>query len=69
VPLARLIRHPTTDVVALDRVDAASVGRLLAASGTSDIADAHVVICARRKGQRVVIQPTSASLPDPSARL
>jgi hypothetical protein len=54
VPLARLIRHPTTDVVALDRVDAASVGRLLAASGPSDIADAHVVICARRKGERVV---------------
>ena len=46
--LARLVRQPTSDVVALDRVDATSVGRLLAASGTSDIADAHVVICARR---------------------
>lgn len=54
VRLARLIRQPTTDVVALDRVDAASVGRLLAASGTADIADAHVVICASRSGQRVV---------------
>ncbi len=52
--LARLIRQPTTDVVDLGRVDATSVGRLLAASGTSDIADAHVVICARRAGQRVV---------------
>lgn len=52
--LARLIRQPTSDVVGLDRVDATSVGRLLAASGTSDIADAHVVICARRAGQRVV---------------
>jgi len=30
--LARLLRQPTTDVVALDRVDATSVGRLLAAS-------------------------------------
>jgi hypothetical protein len=48
VRLAWLIRQPTTDVIALDRVDATSVGRLLAASGTSDIADAHVVICARR---------------------
>ena len=52
--LARLIRQPTTDVVALERVDATSVGRLLAASGTADIADAHVAICARRSGQRVV---------------
>jgi predicted nucleic acid-binding protein len=52
--LARLIRQPTTDVVALDRVDATHVGRLLAASGIADIADAHVVVCARRRGQQVV---------------
>ena len=54
VRLARLIRQPTTDVVALDRVDAIHVGRLLAASGTADVTDAHVVVCARRAGQRVV---------------
>lgn len=54
VRLSRLIRQPTTDVVALDRVDATNVGRLLSASGTSDITDAHVVICARRSGQPVV---------------
>jgi predicted nucleic acid-binding protein len=54
VRLARLIRQPTTDVTALDRVDATNVGRLLAASGTADIADAHVVICARRSNQQVV---------------
>jgi predicted nucleic acid-binding protein len=52
--LARLIRQPTADVVALDRVDATHVGRLLAASRTADIADAHVVVCARRAGQPVV---------------
>ncbi|HCU92259.1 MAG TPA: PIN domain nuclease [Actinobacteria bacterium] len=52
--LARLIRQPGTDVISLDRVDATSTGRLLAASGTSDIADAHVVICARRASQPVV---------------
>lgn len=51
--LARLLRQPTTDVVALDRLDATSVGRLLATSGTADIADAHVVICARRAQQQV----------------
>jgi hypothetical protein len=52
--ISRLIRQPTTDVIDLGRVDATSVGRLLAASGTSDIADAHVVICARRADQPVV---------------
>jgi predicted nucleic acid-binding protein len=52
--LARLIRQPTTDVVPLDRVDATHVGRLLAVSGTADITDAHVVVCARRAGQNVV---------------
>jgi hypothetical protein len=54
VRLARLIRQPTTDVVNLDRVDATHVGRLLGASGSSDVVDAHVVICARRSHQRVV---------------
>jgi len=52
--LSRLVRQPTTDVVPLDRVDATNVGRLLAASGTTDITDAHVVICARRAGTAVV---------------
>lgn len=52
--LARLVRQPTTDVVPLDRVDATNVGRLLAASSTRDIADAHVVVCARRARQNVV---------------
>lgn len=51
--LARLVRQPATDVVALDRVDATGVGRLLAASGTADVVDAHVVLCARRTGQAV----------------
>lgn len=54
VRLSRLIRQPTTDVISLDRVDATNVGRLLAASRTSDIADAHVVVCARRANQPVV---------------
>jgi len=52
--LSRLVRQPTTDVVPLDRVDATNVGRLLAASGTTDITDAHVVICARRASTAVV---------------
>jgi hypothetical protein len=52
--LARMIRRPGTAVVPLDRVDATGVGRLPATSGTADIADAHVVICARRHAQQVV---------------
>ncbi len=68
--LARLIRQPTTDVANLDRVDATSVGQLLAASGTSDIADAHVVICARRSTQPVVTSdPGDLSALDPTIRL
>ena len=52
--LARLIRQPGTDLIALDAADATSVGLLLAGSGTSDIADGHVAVCARRAGQTVM---------------
>jgi hypothetical protein len=68
--LSRLIRQPGTDVIALGRVDATHVGRLLAASGTSDIVDAHVVICARRAGQPVVTSdPSDLRQLDPALRL
>jgi hypothetical protein len=70
VRLARLIRQPATTVVALDRVDATNVGRLLAASGTSDVVDAHVVICARRSRQRVVTSdPDDLRRLDPALEL
>jgi predicted nucleic acid-binding protein len=70
VRLSRLIRQPTTDVIDLGRVDATNVGRLLAASGTSDIADAHVVICARRADQPVVTSdPADLYRLDPELRL
>jgi predicted nucleic acid-binding protein len=68
--LARLVRQPTTDVTALDRVDATHVGRLLAASGTSDVVDAHVAVCARRAGQAVVTSdPDDLRRLDPSLPL
>jgi predicted nucleic acid-binding protein len=68
--LSRLIRQPTVRVANLDRVDATSVGRLLAVSGTADIADAHVVICARRAGQPVVTSdPSDLSRLDPALTL
>jgi hypothetical protein len=70
VRLSRMIRQPTTDVIELGRVDATNVGRLLAASGTSDIADAHVVICARRADQPVVTSdPGDLRQLDPNIRL
>jgi phytoene/squalene synthetase len=52
--LSRLIRQPETDVSALDAASATAVGLLLARTGTSDVVDAHVVICARRAEQAVV---------------
>jgi hypothetical protein len=52
--LTRLIRQTDTHVVPLDGLDATAVGLLLAETATTDIADAHVVICARRTGHIVV---------------
>ncbi|MGH8907775.1 MAG: PIN domain-containing protein [Egibacteraceae bacterium] len=62
--LMRLIRQPTTATMPLDGVAASRVGQLLASSGTSDIADAHVVVCAHRAGHPVV-----TSEPDDLRRL
>lgn len=68
--LARLVRQPTTDVVPLDRVDATSVGMLLAACKTIDIVDAHVVVCARRGNDRVVTSdPEDLRRLDPSLQV
>lgn len=52
--LARLMRQPGTDLVALDGPDATAVGLVLARTGTADIVDAHVAVCAVRSGQAVV---------------
>jgi hypothetical protein len=52
--LARLIRQAATDLVSLDGPDATRTGLLLAQSRTSDIVDAHVVVCARRAKQVIV---------------
>ena len=52
--LSRLIRQPSTDLIALNGPDATAVGLLLARTSTTDIVDAHVVLCAQRAGQAVV---------------
>jgi predicted nucleic acid-binding protein len=68
--LSRLVRQPTTKVVALDGPDATQVGLLLAASRTTDIVDAHVVLCARRQaGAIVTSDPEDLKRLDPDARL
>ena len=54
VRLTRLVRNVATDLMALDAAAATVVGLLLAATRTSDIVDAHVVVCARRANQVVV---------------
>ncbi|MSV32784.1 MAG: hypothetical protein EXQ57_09715 [Bryobacterales bacterium] len=51
--LSRLIRQVGTDLVALDGPDSTAVGMVLARTGTADIVDAHVVVCALRAGQTV----------------
>ena len=52
--LSRLIRQADTDLIALDGLDATDVGLLLARTGTADVVDAHVVVCARRAKQAIV---------------
>ena len=52
--LSRLIRQIDTDLIPLDGPDARAVGLLLGQTGTADVVDAHVVVCARRAKQAVV---------------
>ena len=52
--LSRLIRQIDTDLVGLDGPDATAVGLLLARTGTVDVVDAHVVVCARRAKQAII---------------
>jgi len=52
--LARLVKIEETAVVVFDAETAKAAGQLLAESGTSDVVDAAVVLCARVHGDRVV---------------
>jgi hypothetical protein len=70
VRLSRLLRQPRTAIAPLDGPDATQVGLLLAVSRTTDIADAHVVICARRHREPIVTSdPVDLKRLDPRARL
>lgn len=68
--LSGLLQQINTHVVPLDRGDAVEIGLLLAASGTSDVVDAHVVLCAARAGQPIVTSdPDDLRRLDPKAVL
>lgn len=70
VRLTRLMRQPGVHLAGLDGRAATAVGRLLASTGTSDIADAHVVVCAQEAGQPVVTtDPGDLARLDPSLDL
>ena len=70
VPLWRMIQRKRTDVVPLDGSHAQAVGALLAKTRTSDIVDAHVVVCAQRSGLAVVTSdPFDLRRLDPSLRI
>lgn len=49
-----LLKQPNVRIQPLDADDARRIGLLLAATGTSDVIDAHVALCAHRLGQAVL---------------
>jgi predicted nucleic acid-binding protein len=70
VRLWRMVQHDKTDVVPLDAFHAQAVGLLLAKTGTWDIADAHVVVCAQRAGHAVITSdPFDLRRLDPGLRV
>jgi PIN domain len=70
VRLWRMIQFDQTEIVPLDGSHAQAVGALLARTGTSDITDAHVVICARTAGSAVITSdPLALKRLDPTLRV
>ena len=70
VRLWRMIQHDETEVIPLDGSYTQAVGAWLAQTRTSDIADAHVVICAQRAGHAVITSdPLDLKRLDPKLRV
>jgi hypothetical protein len=70
VRLWRMIQFDKTEVIPLDGSHAQAVGALLARTGTSDIADGHVAICAGAAGYAVITSdPLDLKRLDPKLRL
>ena len=70
VRLWRMIQFDKTEVIPLDGSQAQAVGALLARTRTSDITDAHVVICAQMAGYAIITSdPFDLKRLDPALRL
>jgi predicted nucleic acid-binding protein len=68
--LARLLRSSVASVVALDRRTALRIGARCATSGTSDVIDISVALCARDHGHGVITSdPGDLAAIDPSLPL
>lgn len=68
--LARLLASPEVQVPSLDLAMAQASGELCAATGTSDVIDASVVLVAREHGDAIVTSDVEdLRRLDPSARL
>lgn len=68
--LARFLALSTVTTVLLDEPEARATGTLCGRTGTSDVVDASVVICARARGHAVVTgDPDDFSTLDPALRL
>lgn len=52
--LARLLRSPVCEIVPLDDRLARAAGQLCGVTGTTDVIDASVVLCARSRAQSIV---------------
>jgi predicted nucleic acid-binding protein len=70
VRLWRMIQFDKTEVISLDGSQAQAVGALLPRTSTSDITDAHVVVCAQAAGYAIITSdPLDLERLDPSLRL
>lgn len=68
--LSAFVRSSHVHIVALDADDARRVGLLLAASRTTDVVDAHVAVCALRRGGPVLTSdPEDIAALAPSVRV
>jgi PIN domain-containing protein len=54
VRLVRLLASRVVDVVPLDDAAARAAGQLCGVTGTSDVIDASVILCARERGHKIV---------------
>lgn len=70
VRLARLLGSDVVEIEPLDDAGARAAGQLCGVTGTTDIIDASVVICARRRRQGIMTSdPRDLARLDPHMRL